>query len=333
MRFALDEDTIALRDAVHGVLAHETGATAWAKLGAVGAIGVLVAEEHGGLGLDENALVVLLEEIGYNGLPGPVAETIAVAAPLLAGGAPAAAARVLDGQATVTALLDEAGPPTLRPIGTRAVRISQEISGGNLYRRVARSADPAAVAEYVVLRRGQALRLYRRDELELTPGHPGDGVLLADDLRAVRDAWQRGVLGTAALLTGLSQRMLDMTVAYVRQRQQFGVPVGSFQAIKHKLADALVAVEFTRPLVLAAAWAEANHAADAVPLTSAAKARTSDTARLVAKTAIHCHGAMGYTTEYELHRFAKRAWALAASFGTAHEHRARIAREIGASDG
>lgn len=324
MRFALDEDAVALRDAARELLARETADTAWRKLGAMGAIGVLVAEEHGGLGLDENALVVLLDEIGYSGLPGPAAETIAVASPLLATAAPAVTAQVLAGQATVTALLDGPGPPAV---------------GGML--------PYGMSAEYAVLLRGQTLRLYRREELELAPCPAvdstralarlgqisGHGVPLADDLRAVRDAWQRGVLGTAALLTGLSQRMLDMTVGYVQRRQQFGVPVGSFQAIKHKLADALVALEFTRPLVLAAAWAAANRAADAVPLTSAAKARASDTARIVAKTAMQCHGAMGYTTEYELHRFAKRAWALAASFGTAHEHRARIAREIGARDG
>ena len=115
--------------------------------------------------------------------------------------------------------------------------------------------------------------------------------------------------------------MLELTVGYVRQREQFGAPIGSFQAIKHALANALVAVEFARPMVLAAAWYQAAGAAEAAAQVSAAKVLASDAARLVARTAIQCHGAIGYTTEYELHLFAKRAWALipagAARTGTA----------------
>jgi len=141
-------------------------------------------------------------------------------------------------------------------------------------------------------------------------------------------AWQRGVLGTAALLCGLSRRMLDMTVEYVKRREQYGVPVGSFQAVKHALADALVALEFARPAVLAAAWAHSVRAPDADTQTSAAKILASDAARLVARTAIQCHGAMGYTTEYDLHLFAKRVWALAPSWGTADWHRAQIFRSF-----
>jgi alkylation response protein AidB-like acyl-CoA dehydrogenase len=121
--------------------------------------------------------------------------------------------------------------------------------------------------------------------------------------------------------------MLDLTVDYVRNREQFGAPIGSFQAVKHALASALVAVEFAEPAVLAAAWAQS--AGDGERETALAKVLASDATRLVARTAIQCHGAMGYTTEYDLHLFAKRAWALAADWGDAAAHRSRLADALG----
>jgi alkylation response protein AidB-like acyl-CoA dehydrogenase len=113
----------------------------------------------------------------------------------------------------------------------------------------------------------------------------------------------------------------------VRGREQYGVPIGSFQAVKHALASALVAVEFAEPAVLAAGWAQSTGGGEREA--SLAKVLASDAAHLLARTAIQCHGAMGYTTEYDLHLFAKRAWALAASWGDAASHRARLAGALG----
>jgi hypothetical protein len=198
------------------------------------------------------------------------------------------------------------------------------------------------VADYVLLRAGSEVRLYERGEVDATPAPAIDGSRQLARLRerpaggttlaagpAAEAAWQRGVLGTASVLVGLADRMLSMTVEYVRNRRQFGVPVGSFQAVKHRLADAYVAVEFARPAVLAAGWAQAAGVADAAEQTSVAKVLASDAASLVTKAAIQCHGAIGYTTEYELHLFAKRAWALAASWGSAGWHRRRLAAAFG----
>ena len=137
------------------------------------------------------------------------------------------------------------------------------------------------------------------------------------------------MLATAAMLNGLSARMLDITVGYVKEREQFGQPVGGFQAIKHALANALVAAEFARPAALAAAWAHAHGEPGAAAGASMAKVLAADAARLVARTAIQCHGAIGYTTEYDLHLFAKRAWALIPSWGTPEWHRARLAEHLG----
>jgi alkylation response protein AidB-like acyl-CoA dehydrogenase len=310
MRFGPDEAAHVLREATADVLrGYQLGtdpAPTWDKLADVGVLGTLVPEEHGGLGLDENALVPVLEEIGYSGLPGPAAETIAVAAPLL---------RETQGLVAV-----RAGDGELIPYGLEAPRTFIDMV---IYQRdeLTLAACPAV----------DPLRPLARVTGELPAGARVDG-----DADAT---WQRGVLGTAALLCGLARRMLDMTVEYVKRREQYGVPVGSFQAVKHALANAHVAVEFARPAVLAAAWAqsmqaqsiqaEAEHEPGADSQTSAAKILASDAARLAARTAIQCHGAMGYTTEYDLHLFAKRAWALAPSWGGADWHRARIAGFLG----
>jgi alkylation response protein AidB-like acyl-CoA dehydrogenase len=339
MRFAVAEEAAALRDASDALLRARVTAelirSAWAGeqpavsadlsgvrevwrgLADIGLTGALVPVESAGLGLDENALPPVLTRIGYSGLPVPAAETAAVAAPLLAAAGHPALADVLSGRALVAANLDTAA--------AAGVPVSFLM-----------------VADYVLLRAGGGLRLYERGQVgaaavpsvdgsrqlaRLRDVPPGGTMIATAPVAAV--AWQRGVLGTAALLVGLAERMLSMTVGYVAQRRQFGVPVGSFQAVKHRLADACLAVEFARPAVLAAGWAQASAAADAAEQTSVAKVLASDAASVVARAAIQCHGAIGYTTEYDLHLFAKRAWALAASWGSAGWHRRRLAAAFG----
>ena len=377
MRFELSDEAAALREMAAGLLASEVPAAvvragwpggepdrvsaAWRKLAATGAVGTLVPEARGGLGLDETSLVPLLEEIGYSGLPVPAAETVAVAAPLLAGTRPGEerpaggdpdGGRLADGGLAEGRLrggqpedgrLDGGGPLSGVLAGVLAgdTLVAAQLGDGD----VVPFGQHAAL---VVLRDDVALRLYHRDALDLRPcatidgsrgaarlasRPPDGGALLTAGPAAVEAAWWRGVLGTSALLAGLARRMLDLTVGYVKHREQYGAPVGSFQAIKHALANALVAVEFARPMVLAAGWAHAAGAAGAAAQASAAKVLASDAARLAARTAIQCHGAMGYTTEYDLHLFAKRAWALASGWGAPGWHRARLAKTLGVADG
>jgi alkylation response protein AidB-like acyl-CoA dehydrogenase len=324
MRFAVADEAAALRDAADALLtarastalirsAWGTGPHAdvrevWRGLADVGVTGALVPEAAGGLGLDENALVPVLERLGYSALPAPAVETVAVAGPLLAAAGHPALPDVLSGAALITAHL-----------GTAA-------AAGQL-------VPYLQTADYVLLRGDDdALRLFARGDLDAKPVRAVDGSRQLARLRTkpaggtvvaigADAAWQRGVLGTAATLVGLAARMLSMTVEYVASRRQFGVPVGSFQAVKHRLADAYVAVEFA----LAAGWALAAGAADAAEQTSVAKVLASDAATAVAAAALQCHGAIGYTTEYDLHLFAKRAWALAPSWGSASWHRRRLA--------
>jgi alkylation response protein AidB-like acyl-CoA dehydrogenase len=135
-------------------------------------------------------------------------------------------------------------------------------------------------------------------------------------------------LGTAAFLLGLARRQLDLTVAYVKDRQQFGVPIGSFQAVKHPLANAVVATEFAWPAVLRAAYSMVSDDPEAALHVSMAKALASEAAYAMSRVCLQAHGAMGYTVEYDLHLFAKRTWALANDWGTAAEHRAVVAASI-----
>jgi alkylation response protein AidB-like acyl-CoA dehydrogenase len=145
---------------------------------------------------------------------------------------------------------------------------------------------------------------------------------------ALLEAEGRGALGAAAELLGLARRMIDMTVEYAKVRKQFGAAIGSFQAVKHHLSSALVKLELARPIVYRAAHSvDQGDPARALHV-SMAKASASDAATLAARTALQCHGAIGYSFEHDLHLWMKRAWALAAAWGDAAQHRARVATAI-----
>jgi hypothetical protein len=131
-------------------------------------------------------------------------------------------------------------------------------------------------------------------------------------------------VATAAELLGLADRMIVLAADYARERHQFGKPIGSFQAVKHLLAGAQVKLEFARPVVYAAAWSLDEGEPDASRAASVAKACASDAASEAARVSLQVHGALGYTWECDLHLFLKRAWALAAAWGSAADHRAQV---------
>lgn len=322
MRFAFSDDQLGFRDAVCELLerecppavvrdawTNETGGAPklWEQLAEMGVLGLLAPEALGGLGLSLVDLVLVLEETGYAALPEPVVEHAAVAMPMLDD--PGAATT---GEVTVTAPFHH---DDIVPYAPRADR-------------------------FLMMRDG-VLHLAERADVTLEPLDAVDGArrlatvvwdssrarVLGDADAAVR-AFDRGAVGTAAQLVGLARRMLDLTVEYTKERHQFGVPVGSFQAVKHHLADARIALEFSRPLVYRAAWSIAHDDPDAALHVSMAKSTASDAATLTGRAALQCHGAMGYSYEYDLHLYLKRAWALAASWGDAPWHRARVGRAI-----
>jgi alkylation response protein AidB-like acyl-CoA dehydrogenase len=285
----------------------------WRRLADTGLFDSFVPVMDGGLGLTELHLVAAMEEAGYAAVPGPLIETVAIVAPLLsATGTNEYVARVRAGStyATVT-----------RP-GSELVPYAQ-------------------LAEFTLAAEDGHLSLYRCHEavtaVPTVDGSRQGGFLSAAapiftaDLEpaAWEEAMLRATLAAAAQLLGLARRMMAITIPYVARREQFGHPIGSFQAVKHLLADCAIGVEFARPLVHTAAWSMARGDHSAARDVSAAKARAGEVAAAVARRTIQAHGAMAYTTEYDLHLFAKRAWALAADWGTNAEHRDRVARALG----
>jgi len=139
----------------------------------------------------------------------------------------------------------------------------------------------------------------------------------------------RACIAISAELTGIAQRALEMAVAYAKDRQQFGRPIGAYQAVSHQCAEMLYDVEEARSLTLFAAWA-ADADPESLPLAAAmAKARASEAAWEVCKTSIQVHGGIGFTWEHDLHFLLKRARAGSQLFGTATQHRERVAELAG----
>lgn len=322
MHFAFSDEQIAFREAVRDLLAKHCAPEAvraaweapageldrgvWDALSEMGVLTVLVDEEIGGLGLDERSLVLLLEEAGYAGLPHPLVESAAVVLPL--------ADDRLSGNELVST--DLGGPNV--PCAADADALLLQTPEGALHLVPASDAHVEAV---------EAVDGARR--LGRVSWEPSDRTLLTDDRAEILGAFDAGALGTAAVLVGLAQRMLDLTVGYVSEREQFGKPVGSFQAVKHQLADAAKAIAFARPAVHRAAWSLAVADRSDQRDVSIAKALASDAALLVGRAALQCHGAIGYTVEYDLHLYLKRAWALARAWGDAAWHRDQIGHALG----
>jgi alkylation response protein AidB-like acyl-CoA dehydrogenase len=139
---------------------------------------------------------------------------------------------------------------------------------------------------------------------------------------------RRGAVGAAAEMLGASRRCLEMAVGYAKVREQFGQPIGSFQAIRHKCAEMLVEVENSHAATYYAAWALDAQSADHEVAASVAKAYVSDASRRVCGEAIQVHGGIGFTWEYDLHLYFKRAKALEASYGDAEYHRELIVKSV-----
>jgi hypothetical protein len=320
VHFGFDGDDLAFRDTVRDLLDKECPPEAvraaagpgpldrglWDRLAEMGVLAILVPGDRGGLGLDERSLVLLLEEAGRAALPHPLVETAAVAAPLVGADAGMVAT-------------DLGGPHV--PCAADADRLLLHRDGGGLALVAPHEVTLTPVATVDPARRCAAVTL-RSGVHEGVPW-PSQ---TPDDAAA---AFDRGAWGTAAVLVGLGARMVEMTVAHVRERHQFGVPVGSFQAVKHQLADAHKDLAFARPAVHRAAHSLATGAATVTRDVSMAKALASDAAWRAGRAALQCHGAIGYTVEHDLHLYLKRTWALAKAWGDAAWHRDRVATAIG----
>ena len=337
MRFAFTEQQIEFRDAVRQVLDKECTTTdlrvafdapaartpRWATLAEMGVVGLTVPEECGGLGMTLLDLVPILEEAGRVALPEPLLETTALVAPLLAGvGTDRTTALLAAIAAGDIAAAVAPAHATVVPGADGADLIVVTVGGPGS------GSDPeihAVPAEALVVTPVPSLDPTRR--LGALAWEPTPGTLIAsgdDARRALAALDDRAAIATAAELLGLADRMITIAAGYAKERNQFGKPIGSFQAVKHLLAGAQVKLEFARPAVYGAAWSFAQGEPIASRHASMAKAYASDAATEAARVSLQVHGAIGYTWECDLHLFLKRAWALAEAWGSAAEHRSRI---------
>jgi hypothetical protein len=274
------------------------GRAVWARLADLGVTALTVPERFDGIGAHPVDLVVAMERLGRWCVPGPVAESLAVAPVLLAEDDRAAALAAGEMIATV------AMPPGV----PRAV--DAEFADLVLLATDAGVTDAAVGAHHESV--DPARRLF--DVSPTGQTRPAD----------VARAYEFGALATAAQLVGAGQAMLGASVDYAKQRTQFGRTIGSYQAIKHKLADVHIAVELARPLIFGAALSLADDSGHTARDVSAAKAAASDAALLAARTALQTHGAIGYTAEHDLSHWLLRVQALHSAWGDPASHRRRV---------
>jgi alkylation response protein AidB-like acyl-CoA dehydrogenase len=270
------------------------------------------------LGLSLLDQVLLLEEAGRFALPDPLADVSAVAVPLIAGIGGALAdewlARIASGEASVALGLEPA--PFVADAARAALLVMQR--GDELH------ALPRSAARLTALRSVDGARRLFAVEWTATKASciaSGErGAALA------RTALERGAVAAGAELVGLGRALVDMSVEYAKGREQFGQPIGSFQAVKHHLASAFAKLELARPLVQHAAYSIVR-GLESRPLdVAAAKACASDAAYACSRAALQCHGAIAYTFEYPAHLWMKRVWVRMRSWGDASWHRRRAAR-------
>lgn len=299
---------------------HRPGRALWARLAEAGVFALAVPEEHEGLGFLPVELAVAFRELGRHAVPGPLAETAAAGALLGRLGGEAARAwlpRIASGEAVASlCVLSPGGSPyALDADAADAVFV---VDGDTV--RLARSHGPVQPSADPARRLARPLGgtvLERGPEVAAAAAHAADVATLV----------------TAAQALGLGHTLLERTVQYVRRRTQFDVAVGSFQAVKHRLADTLIALEFAQPLVHAAALALAADGPASGREVAAAKVAAGEAVHASARTALHLHGALGYTEELDLSLWIRKARPLRTAWGAPAVCRARVLADATAPAG
>ena len=260
-----------------------TPAPTWAQLAELGWTGVSVAEEHGGAGLGFLEQAVLHEELGRALTPGPFFSTVAVALPALP---PDEQARVASGETSWVLAL---GP--LVPDLDTAARVAV-VGGDGVYELVGAERELLDTSDET------------RPLGVIVGGEAGERLASTDVLPEIR---QRSLTALALEACGAGGRALELAVEYVSQREQFGRPIGSYQAVAHPLATSYMELELARSLTLWAAWCVDTSDERAAVAAAGAKAHAAEASVSACERAIQVHGGVGFTWEHVLHRLYKRA--------------------------
>ena len=333
----------------------------WKQMAELGWMGLILPEQYGGSGLSFVDLVVVLEEMGKLVTPGPFFSTVALGAvALLEGGSNAQKQqwlpKIADGTLVATvAQLEPSGRWDADGVALEAKKdgAGYRLSGTKLFVPDGHTADMLIVAGrtsgskgkdgvslFLVDRKApgvQTTLLKTMDQTRKLAEVKLENVAIGADrvLGAAGDGWRlidrivdRAKVALCAEMCGGAQRVLDMSVEYAKVREQFGRPIGSFQAIQHKCANMLVEVESSKSITYYAGWAVAKDVAEAPLAAAMAKAYCSDAYRHTAGEGIQIHGGIGFTWEHDMHLYFKRAKSSEVTFGDATWNRELVAQLI-----
>ena len=333
----------------------------WQQLAEVGLLGVIIDDQYGGQGLGMVDQAIVLEEVGRAVMPGPYLATLLATAAINAGGDRGQMAsylpKIASGQLRATVAAPEERL-SWHPDGI-ALRAQPQggeyrLSGRKLFVPWAKAADLIIVAARTRdsgdPERGITLFAVESEApgLTITPNEGIDqtsrtGTVDLDNVRVGRESiigrldagaeilravLQRAAVGAAAEMLGAARKSMEMSVEYAKVRHQFGQPIGAFQAVKHMCAEMLMDVENAHAATYYAAWALDADAPDATFAASVAKSFVGEAARRVCGTSIQVHGGIGFTWDYDLHLYFKRAKHLESLFGDAELHRELALREV-----
>ena len=291
---------------------------AWKELSELGWPGIFLAEEHDGQGLGTVELAILAEELGYSLAPVPFLSNAAAGLVLSEAGSDEQKQRWLPGIASGEArgtvgILRDGQAPLVPDAASAEVIVLLDGSSGSVLEAGSAQVEPVETID-MTRRFGRVAA--------------GGGEPLAGDPSGALD---RIAVAVSAEIVGVAQKALEMAVEYARERKQFDRPIGAYQAVSHTCAEMLLETESARSTALYAAWT-ADAEPETLPLAaSMAKAYASDAGWHVTAKALQVFGGIGFTWEHDLHFFLKRARTSAQLYGTAREHRDRVAELAGLS--
>jgi alkylation response protein AidB-like acyl-CoA dehydrogenase len=291
----------------------------WKEISELGWPGIFIGEEHGGQGLGVVELAILMEELGYALAPSPFFSSAAAGLMIQHAGSDEQRDRWLPGIASgelrgTVAYVENGIASLVADAGTADVVVLFDSD-----------SDTATVGDAQIEKVDtiDSTRQFSR----VTPS--GGGEELTGGRGSAVDAIAPIAVALSAELVGVSQRAMEMAVAYAKDRQQFGRPIGAYQAVSHRCAQMLLETEGARSATLYAAWT-ADFEPESLQLAaSMAKAYSSDCGWRVTASSLQVHGGIGFTWEHDLHFFLKRAKTDGHLFGTAREHRERVAELAG----
>lgn len=270
----------------------------WSHLAGMGVLSILAPESAGGMGGSFVDAILLFQELGRAAVPGPVLEHMAVAVPALADSRWSAG--LVDGSSIATVAVDDS------PYVAHA-SVADIIVGVDHVREGHTTTDAHGIDG------GRRLCLVE-----------GGTTTACDSSVGGVTAFDAMALATAAYLIGLSERMIEIAAEYARVREQFGKPIGSFQAVKHLMSDALLKVEFAKAPTYRAAFSASVGAPTTIRDISMAKALAGEAAYRTSRSTMQVHGGIGYTWEADLQLYMKKAWALMRAHGDSNFHRRRV---------